>query len=624
MKHIVLCFFLLMLCCSSLVADPITSPRNVVWIVLDACRAESLGAYGYVRDTSPFLDRLAEEGACFNNHFSQASKTYQSVPSYMTGRYFPQPCFSKRFSQTIFERAPADDEKMFGEILQLNGYASAMFTNMPLFRKDDRLARSFDEAFIWTQGEKILLQRWVVMTEKINGWLEAHQHKPFFLYIHAADTHFPHEMILPYDQWMDPNFDTSPLRAGGYGQNYSRLDDQPFTSEDREWLRGYYDGMIRDANDRVEELLHKLDELKLLDNTLVLITADHGQLIGEDGFTVAHTGDTDQNIHVPLILRGPDIPAGIRIDALTEHVDLVPTLVDYLALQSDASFDGKSMMPLLQGNMPADWRDHVFTIPNRDNYETPQGFSLQSRQLKYCFDSGGTLTAIYKTPDRAENRIDLTLTHRLHAEQQEQKLKSFFLPRLRSMQQASVQRIVLEGAWIANFGTPSEAVEDYYISGESSRKDLEKDHKWAYTDGFLWAMHASEKVPPLSYSTSAPDGVYNAVAYLWNSLSFQGKPASALSLRFRNDSEPRQTACTSLPDDKAALLPLPLGQVAITDGQLSVTLLPSELPWWTRLFSIELLPLKIDSNESSQDVPSQPSPEEADELNEMIKSAGYM
>jgi hypothetical protein len=417
--------------------------------------------------------------------------------------------------------------------------------------------------------------------------------------------------------------DISHLREGGYGQNYSRGDGEAFTEEDREWLRGYYDGMIRDADDRIGELMAKLEELSLLDNTLILITADHGQLIGEDGHTVAHRGDTDQNVHVPLILHGPGIPAGKQVDVLTEHVDLVPTLTDLLDLSTDATFDGHSLRPFVDGVKPDIWRDHVFMIPDRANYEEPTGFSLRGKSLKYLFDQEGSLVSVMKSPDREAKRIDLTVTHGQNGALMEKELKDFFLPRLRAMQEAPVQRIVLEGAWLANFGTPEEAVEDYYITGEKARADLERDNKWAYTDGFLWAMHGTEKVPHLSYVTKAPKGLYTARAFLWNSLNFQGKPASALSIQFTGDDTPRHAACASLPDEEAGLSVLSLGSVTVED-ELKISLLPSELPWWTRLFSLELIPETTDSADPTAEEIPVLSPEDADELNEMIKSAGYM
>jgi len=89
----------------------ITKP-NVVWILLDGCRAQNLGCYGYKRPTSPAMDAIAQTGTVFVEHYTNASKTYNSVPSYMTGKYFPRPCFSMRYSQTIFSIPPPPDEAM--------------------------------------------------------------------------------------------------------------------------------------------------------------------------------------------------------------------------------------------------------------------------------------------------------------------------------------------------------------------------------------------------------------------------------------------------------------------------------------------------------------------------------
>ena len=126
---------------------------NVVWILLDGCRTKNLGCYGYERAVSPTIDALAAGGVLFKQQFAQASKTFFSVPSYMTGKYFPVPCFSNRYNKTVLYKRPPADELLFGEIMRENGYTSAMFTNMPLFLPTDRLSKSFDEAFIWQQGK---------------------------------------------------------------------------------------------------------------------------------------------------------------------------------------------------------------------------------------------------------------------------------------------------------------------------------------------------------------------------------------------------------------------------------------------------------------------------------------
>lgn len=602
----------------------ITKP-NVVWILLDGCRTENLGCYGYDRPTSPALDTLAAKGVLFKQQFAQASKTFFSVPSYMTGKYFPVPCFSNRYNKTVLYKHPPEDEFLFGEIMRENGYASAMFTNMPLFLPTDRLSKSFDETFIWQQGDKILLQRWAVMTEKLHAWLESKKDVPFFLYIHAADTHFPHEMVAPYDQWIDPNYDMNALLPMGYGQNYRRRDNQPFTTADLEYFRAVYDGMILDADDQIRLLLDKLELLGLSDNTIVLVTADHGQLLGENGYTVAHTGDWDEVLQVPWIMKGPGIPAGAQVDTQTENTDIVPSLVELLSLKTTAHFDGNSQAAAMRGNAGPDARPYTFAAPDRSSYERPESFILRSRTEKYRFDSDGQLTQVFQVPDTASARREITGLNRPECLGLEARLRDAYLPLLETLRNLPVYAVVMEGAMLAFSAEPKENVVDFFVSGEKGTEDLEKDNKWAYTDGFLWVRNDKETAPPLSFSFEIPDAVYTVRLRMFNSLSYNGLPASSLIMQFDGEPNPRSIVCASLPESQAAVTEVSLGKITVTGGHLSFRLDGGVSGFWTLLHSIELIP---EGAESSGETPGEDAPgatpEDVSEYHELMRGLGYL
>jgi arylsulfatase len=586
---------------------------------------KNLECYGYERKTSPTIYDLASDGVLFKQHYSQASKTCYSVPSYMTGKYFPAPCFSNRYNRTVLYKRPPEDEFLFGEIMRENGYASAMFTNMPVFLPTDRLSKSFDEAFIWKQGETVLLQRWAVMTEKLHAWLESKKDVPFFLYIHAADTHFPHEMVAPYDQWIDPEYDTSALLPMGYGQNYRRRDNQPFTEADLEYFRAVYDGMILDADDQVRLLLDKLEQLGLSDNTIVLVTADHGQLLGENGYTVAHSGDWDEVLQVPWIMKGPGIPAGAQVDALTENTDIVPTLVELLSLNTMARFDGNSQIAAMRGNAGPDARLYIFASPDRSSYERPESFIFRSRTEKYRFDSGGRLTQVFQVPDTASDRREITGLNRPEWLGVEARLRKEYLPLLETLRNLPVYAVVMEGAMLAVSAESKETVVDFFVSGEKGTEELEKDNKWAYTDGFLWVRNDKETAPPLSFSFEIPDAVYTARLRMFNSLSYKGLPASSLIVQFDGEPNPRSIVCASLPEPQAAVTEVSLGKIMVTGGHLSFTLEGGGPGFWTLLHSIELIPEGAErTGETSRiDVPGA-TPEDASEYHELIRGLGYL
>ena len=147
--------------------------RNVVWICMDALRADHLGCYGYARPTSPAIDRLAGGGTVLENNFSQCAYTWYSVPSFMTGRYFPTLCLGWACSQYRVLYAPPAQEKLFPEILRENGYDTAMFTANLLFQVRDRLGRAFDSAVFAGFDRKLVTKSFSQINVLAFPWLEA-------------------------------------------------------------------------------------------------------------------------------------------------------------------------------------------------------------------------------------------------------------------------------------------------------------------------------------------------------------------------------------------------------------------------------------------------------------------
>ena len=145
--------------------------RNVVWICVDALRSDHLGCYGYARPVSPGMDRLAGRGTVFEKNFSQCAYTWYSVPSFMTGRYFPTMCLGWACSQYRVLYAPPEHEKLFPEILRENGYETAMFTANLLFQVRDRMGRAFDTPVFAGFDRKRVKKSFAQMNElSFPGW----------------------------------------------------------------------------------------------------------------------------------------------------------------------------------------------------------------------------------------------------------------------------------------------------------------------------------------------------------------------------------------------------------------------------------------------------------------------
>lgn len=331
---------------------PAGSP-NVVWIVIDAQRADHLGCYGYERDTSPFLDSLAAHGVRFTHAVSQESYTQASVPSYFTSTYplqhgvlYDQP--------TIDVLAP--EFLTIAEVLKAAGYTTAAFVFNPHLKERFGFGQGFDlyddNSEGWPEDEP----RWEAMETarkihgKVEGYLAAHPGRPLFLYLHYRDVHSPysppppfHELFLPAHIEPRPDIlytkrpgDTTPRSLG--------------------MVISQYDGEIRYTDTHLRRLIDLLARSGITRaNSVIVVTADHGE-----EFHDQHPGDPrglshgrtlyGEQLRVPLLLLLPDAaPAARVIDTPVELVDIVPTLLDAVGIdwtQLD-QFQGTSLLPLI-------------------------------------------------------------------------------------------------------------------------------------------------------------------------------------------------------------------------------------------------------------------------------------
>ena len=616
---------------STVTVEPAGPKPNVIWILLDACRAQSLSCYGYGRQTSPNIDRLARRGVLFEQQFSQSARTSTSVPSYLSGRYFPVHCLGWRFCNVSVAREPSPGEMLFPAVMQANGYKTTMFTSSPLFRPADRLWKAFDEVAFWGQGKKCLLQRFEAVNEKLLPWLESRANRPqqpFFLYVHAMDTHFPHEMIPPYDQWINPAYSTDQLDVEGFGQRYGRKDGKPFTQEDKDYFRGLYDGAILDADTQIERLLEKLEELHLTDNTIVIIGADHGQILGEDGVTVAHGPSCDEDLHVPLIMAGPGIPKGKRISVLTENTDIAPTLADLLQLKTDATYDGVSLKAWIRTAASKPAHDYTFSKPWSigDRYDFPGLFVLQTPEHKFEYLLQEKTAYLWQVPDTAANRVDTTAQHPKEAAALEKRMLDERMSLYKKFLSIPTEAVVVDAALVAANAKPADAIVDTFsLSQKGEPGELCADNKWALTEGRVWCRGAKETCPPLNVSIPAPDGRYAMRVGILNNSSFKGEPASAIRLKVGGDAESRLIVADDLPPEKACFQMIDLGEYEVKDGHIDVTIEQGDNLHWASLTAFLLLPVKPGEPVSPSTTKwfDPGTPESRTETEEMIKGLGY-
>jgi arylsulfatase A-like enzyme len=214
--------------------------------------------------------------------------------------------------------------------------------------------------------------RLLVSTEEMNAraiaWMKAHARERFFLFIHYWEPHTPY---LPPERYRlfwdgndpcDPNVRTlEPIRQtpfwGMWGDTwFKKLG--PIT--DADYIVSLYDGEIRHADDGVAELLAALEAIGLAEDTLVLLTADHGEVMVRNGIFFDHHGLYEENIRVPLILRWPKrLEAGRRVREFVQHLDFAPTLLRRAGAEIPNNMEGQSFWPLATGEDETPLQDRI-------------------------------------------------------------------------------------------------------------------------------------------------------------------------------------------------------------------------------------------------------------------------
>lgn len=346
---------------------------NVIVIVVDTLRADHLSSYGYERDTSPFMDSLAAEGVRYENAIAPSSWTQPVHASMLTGRYT---------YETHAETQPLDDTyPTIGEVMQANGYRTGAFSaNTLFFTRRQGHGRGFlhfednyqsvPDAFLNSSLYGFLFDFYGlrkalnyegvptrVLATDINDsvlrWLDKDD-KPFFVVMNYFDVHDPYTPPEPYRS----KYASVPNPGGlinGFMERYS----PSLTPEQIQSEIDAYDGSIAYVDDQIRAFFGELKARGLLENTIVIVTSDHGESFGERGFFQHSASLYLEEIHVPLIVWGPGrVPAGRTVDApvtLTSLPSTVLSLVD----AADDPFPGPSLAVLFSGETPADWPDPI-------------------------------------------------------------------------------------------------------------------------------------------------------------------------------------------------------------------------------------------------------------------------
>lgn len=323
----------------SFLIAPEKVPSCIILYVIDALRPDHLSVYGYNRDTAPTIQALAREGAAFTRCFSKSTWSLVSVESLFTGMHGS--AYSDERGASVVENCL----ELLPECFQASGWYTGLVTENVFINARYGFAQGFDfirdSSALIGSARQAKVEVSEATPEYLETFLDRAQGGRFFLYVHTMETHSP----FMFPETLPPFF------ADGV--------------RPKDDLTGWYDTAVRWADRNLGEFIELLKERNLYDNTLLIVTADHGESLVPGRSTGIHTGPPFlDRVRVPLIVRWPErIPAGTVFDDLVQHLDIAPTLLDASRIPRLPQFQGESLVALLtQGNRDALHNRTIFTV----------------------------------------------------------------------------------------------------------------------------------------------------------------------------------------------------------------------------------------------------------------------
>jgi len=317
--------------------------RNVLLIGIDALRADSLSVYGGRTEVSPNIQSFSTTATIFDQSRSQSSWTLPSFASIVTGG------LPSVIGTTIHSgRIPADAETI-GETLRPYGYATATICgNTYLGNRQSGFHQGFDELwFRFSATPQASVGRTI-------DFIRRNSDRDWMIFLHIMDPHGPYTPPEEYTRLLaDPGY------GGPYGEAFHDADvwkslETPPSADDIRQVRDLYDAEVANVDAAVGELFAFLDEQGLTEDTLIIITADHGEEFFDHGdFEHGHT-HFDEMVRTPLLVRGPGFSQDRRIDTCVGNYDIVPTILDYLAVEAESNLPGIPLQDVVGGTVGND------------------------------------------------------------------------------------------------------------------------------------------------------------------------------------------------------------------------------------------------------------------------------
>jgi arylsulfatase A-like enzyme/cytochrome c-type biogenesis protein CcmH/NrfG len=349
-------------------------PLNVVVITIDTLRADHIRSYGYQKIETPTLDRLAREGTLFENAVAQTPLTPPSHASIFTGTY---PTVHKVRNTGGFVLQPSS--KTLATILQEHGWDTAAFVGASVLKKsfgfnqgfavyDDKMPRREKK----DEGEYPERPAAEVVDHAL-AWLGERSSKPFFAWLHVYDPHRPFKPPEPFR---------------------------------KQYLHSPYDGEIAYTDRELGRFIDAVEKKSPPDRTLIVVLADHGESLGEHGEYTHGIFLYDATLRIPLIVKGPGVPAGMRFKPQVRTIDVLPTVLAILGGRPPEECQGSSVLPALSGKQISPTRSYGETLYPKMNMGWAELRAIRTDRWKYIRAPKPELYDLAQDPHETRNVID--------------------------------------------------------------------------------------------------------------------------------------------------------------------------------------------------------------------------
>jgi arylsulfatase A-like enzyme/Flp pilus assembly protein TadD len=347
--------------------------RNVILISIDTCRSDYLSCYGYPRQTTPNIDRLADQGVLFENTISPVPITLPAHSTMMTGTIPPYHGVRNNIGYQL-----SQPNQTLAEMLSTEGFRTAAIVS----------AFVLDSRFGMAQGFESYNDRFVNVRHALSGderigqettrfaleWLDEHKSEKFFLFLHYYD---------PHDDYEAP---------------------EPFATE---YADNPYAGEIAYTDHCIGRVIEKIKEIGLYDSSLIIITSDHGEMLGEHG-ELTHTYFVYKSaVKVPLIFKLPGRTNSRRVPDCVGLVDILPTICRILGIDRPEKIQGRDLSPYFKGKPPLDKNRSLYSesiVPTR--YGANTLMALTTDRYKYIQSIRPELYDIVQDPNEQNNLFE--------------------------------------------------------------------------------------------------------------------------------------------------------------------------------------------------------------------------